>query len=299
MRNALYNSFYAAALLVCNFSLGDSPEFRYFLNKTVVLAGDRATLEVRLDLPQLSEDAPIPEVADDLLTQNESFVLLQKDVNREQNTMVWRYALTSYLPQTLSIPPIQIRFGPNTYSTERMALVVASDRNENDEALREGFGNLNMPIDWKKIFFWACGIGLILACVQPAARLIRRLKIYTRLKHRLKAYSLPTKADHLAWLKDQLSILKVKVASEEERDTYVDELTLILKTYFSKLHEKPIFTMTSQEFAYAFSADPSLRKIHQLFRKCDQFKFAKRKDLESKTLTLLGIEEAEQTLCSP
>lgn len=297
MQKTLYISFTVGALLASNLGASDSPVFRYSLDKSSVLAGDRAALEVRLEVPPLGEDDPVPEVSDDLLMQNDKFLVLQKDVSREQNTMVWKYFVTAYTPKTLTLPPIQVRFGPNTYSTESTTLNITSARGDADQDLREGFGKLSIPIHWKKLIFFLCIAAAILSILRPLLRLVRRLKS-RRWRPLAPRTAGQEKGDHLNWLKRELALLKNRMDSEENLDSYVDELTLIIKTYLSRVHDKPVFTMTSVEFAYAFSADPTLRRIHSFFNRCDQFKFAPRKELKAKALALVGIQETERALCS-
>lgn len=286
------------ALLASRSLLSAEPSFRFSLDRNSVLAGDRATLEVRLEIPGLGEEDPIPEIQDDLLTQNEKFFVLQKDVTREQHTVIWRYAVTAYIPQNLTLPPLLIRFGPNTYSTESQPLSVISKRGQNDQELRESFGTLSLPIHWKKLFFYACAIGVFIALLPTFVRLFRKLRaqIWISKKHWVLR---STKPDHLAWFKRELSLLKQKITQGEEKEAYIDELTLLIKTYLSKVHDKPVFTMTSGEFEHVFSADPQLLKIHGLFRQCDSFKFAPLTELEPKPLALNGIQETERALCSP
>lgn len=296
MRNVWFNSFTAAALLVCNFVFAKAPTFHYALDKDSVLVGDRATLEMRLAVPELGEEDALPEVTDELFMHNEKLLVLQKDVHREENTVIWKYAVTSHTPQTVTLLPIQIRFGPNTFSTESTALTIHSGRKAEDQELREGFGKMALPIHWKRVFFLLCALGIFLSVLKPLVELFRRLKIYSHLRKRVTSTP-KIKMDHLKWLREELSLLQQRIETEDAKETYVDELTFIVKSYFSRVHGKPIFTMTSSEFAYAFSADPNLRVIHGLFRKCDQFKFAPATIHDWKQLVLNGIQETEGALC--
>ncbi len=265
MSNVWFNSFAIAALVVCRLVFSNTEDLSYKLTPSSILIGERAYLEVRLKTEGLGDNDMIPEVVDELLTSHKGLLLLQKDIAREGSEIVWKYHLTAYSTQEYTVPPIQIRFGANTYSTESINLKVLSNRPETDEEIRAEFGAVMAPVNWKQLGMLFLGLIVFLLVLKKCLTLFKRID-WKKVKAPIVNAFAP-KINAKLWLKTELERLRMKVNdSTEESDLFVDELTQVLKTYFTLEMHAFINAKTSGELGDVFKAHPEFYSVHPLFK---------------------------------
>src|SRR4051812_33097481 len=111
-----------AALLVCSVGAGTGPTgFGFSLEPPRIEPGQRSRLELRLPLSavglkEIDDDTELPQIRDDLLVDAPGIAILDRDFRRERNALVWRYDLTAYMAGEATIPPVEVRLGPHSFS---------------------------------------------------------------------------------------------------------------------------------------------------------------------------------------
>jgi hypothetical protein len=285
----------SAALLVCNLIVAAENPLHFSVTPDVIQMGERAIFEVRILADANSSPATPPEIHDDFLTQNKTIQILNKEFKTNgPGEYVWRYEITSYRVGTLSIPPVEIQYGPNSLSTERSNLEVTTSRSQTDETLREEFGKINAPIDWRKWAQWIFFSSLAGILFAAALAFIPK----PNFRKARPAFTAPAekREDNSQWLRRQLNGLKIKLNETEVTDGVVDELTLILREYFEREGGIPGRMWTTREFGRYFAKNATTAALVPIFERCDRFKFGRERLRSAKENALLSLQEAEQLL---
>ena len=80
----------------------------------------------------------------------------------------------------------------------------------------------------------------------------------------------------LEWLKRELIRLKV-VLAESPGEGFADDLTGVLREYFTRKHAAPVRAWTTREFTQHFSDEPTAKALVPVFHSCDEVKFTDQK----------------------
>ncbi|MEZ4749954.1 MAG: hypothetical protein R3B54_04815 [Bdellovibrionota bacterium] len=145
-----------AAVLLVSSVRAEAPALQYTLTPPQVEPGQRTVLEIRLDtrvLKDFDNDVDSIHVNESLLQAQKGLTLLSQDRRMEGELAVWTYAFTAYDNGEYSLPPLEFSFHGSSFSTENQAFKVVSTRDENDNELREGFDEAEIPWVWPKWLF--------------------------------------------------------------------------------------------------------------------------------------------------
>lgn len=269
----------------------------YKLTPKAVPPGERASLEVRLPIPEAlrHSDAEPPLIQDDLLTQTRAFMILERDFRREGDEWVWHYEITAYKPGEITVPPAEIRLGSENFSTEATKLTIEGTRTEKDLELREDFDRLSHPIPWGKVALVLTAIAGLVGVAKLVEKYYRRF-FPKKTATPAPALAKPTESD-LAWLRRQLALVRARLEANGEAAQAVDSLTLILREYFARTTRLPVEAWTTTEFHRRFHENGAALKLLPCFEACDRFKFAA--DIEhGPAIARATLEESERTLIS-
>ncbi len=268
----------------------------YTLSTRTLRPGERVKVEVRLKTEQPAGEDGLepPEMKDDLLTQSKQLVLLDRDIRREGNEWVWHYEISAYSPGNVTIPPIEIRHGPQNYSTEALQVEVLTERSEKDEELRPEFGAVSPYLAWAK---WLRRILALFFVGGVAAYLLRRWKPRPIPLQPPLNVTLPEEDPRL-WLQKQILALKNRLndAAEPEQGVIVDDLTRIIREYFTRKWRLPATAWTSAELRDKFEGETLVTKIHPVFSRCDQYKFSGDRSISAGPLASFAVLECEKIL---
>ncbi len=268
----------------------------YRLLKPVIEPGERTTLEIELPLNLLekagwNEESGPPSLNDDLLTQAKSFQVLDTTYRHASESLIWGYELTAHKTGTIHLPPVEIRVGSQTFSTESLDLKIVTTRPEGDNKIREEFGALEMPSRW---LYWLLWLSLLPLSYGLRTWLEKKLpKWLDRFKPKPVVVAPPPPEDPIEWLKRELNRLKAEL-SRETRETFADDLTDVLREYFARKHGLPVRAWTTREFSRHFGAEPTGSAVVPVFSSCDEVKFIGKKTnlAERFTSALIDTEKA-------
>lgn len=288
-------SFTVAALLVCNPLNAEDATLSFALTPEKVLAGERARLEIRLTRQSNTQEDFTPTIFDDLLMQSEAFLVLNRGYSLEGNDAVWKYELTAYQQGFVSIPPVQVKWGANTFSTENIRLEILSSRSHEDHDIREEFGKVRMPVDvahWLRVVLFGLIAGV---CLRLLFFLFERIPWRTWLKKTPSTHTDPPLAAE-EWLRRELALLRASLESNANVDEVLNRFTVVLKTYYRMKSSLPVECFTSREFDCTFKDDRVASRLTTLFRRCDEHKFSWNKCFSPRELVSNGISESESLL---
>ncbi|MBY0369761.1 BatD family protein [bacterium] len=273
-------------------------DLEFSVEPAVVVPGERARLVVRLpesdlQFPVGASEEHVPEAQDETLTQIQDLQLLDQDYRKVKSEFVWTYALTSYVPGIYTLPPIAIRFGPQSFSTQRLTLTVKDPRPPGDQTLRPNADDLSPP--WSKApLFW-----LFLAAVLGGLAYVFR----DRLRPKPRPVEAPAPApepeeDPLDWLRKQLLILRARLDTSPQDPQAPDWWTAVVKEYAARVKRQPVRAWTTGEFAQRLEHDAKLSAIETLLRACDAVKFGHPNQTPAQTVKVIldWITETERLL---
>jgi hypothetical protein len=256
-----------------------SADFSFSLEPPTIAPGQRATLTLRLpesDLirpeKMLDEDI-VPEAQDEWLVKTNGLELLDQDYRKEKGTFIWRYEFTSYAVGTISIPPISVSLGPQSFSTERATLTVVTDRPDGDNELRPDAGELSPPVNK---FFWFC-VALLLALAGAAYFWRRKLKLPVR-RRALIAPPVVVEENPVDWLRKQLLILRAKIDTAPEDPHCADAWTAVLREFAARKMHLPVLAWTTREMSLRLRSDAQFTALNELMQRCDRYKFTRDRD---------------------
>lgn len=267
-------SFATVALLGSSSPSGSS--FQFTLNPSSIQVGEKAVLEIRIPLLSAGEGAlqEVPTVNDELLTKEKKLQTQDRELFTEPGFWVLRYSISSVLPENISIPPVEVRLGSNSYSTERQLLTVETTRAENDTELREDLDPIPPSLPWRLIFKWSVILGLILALGRWIPKKVLR---WFRRRNRLEPIPIAVHKgeDPLVWLRNRMQELDRKTVEGSSEDHIMDEWAQIFREYFVRKWKIPARAWTTREMARYLRHDPLAVSLLPIFRDCDQFRFSR------------------------
>lgn len=249
--------------------------FQFQVTPESVLPGNRARLEIRLgfspeDLARNGENTPV--MRDEMLTSTERFVLLDHGMHKDKDAWVWSYEMTQYQPGTFTIPPVEIAWGAETFSTESKEVTVTGSRAEGDSELRSEFGALPIPL---RIFYWLKWVLLAMGLGFATRYAYRKFpRHWLKKKHFVPPSPTIPEENATDWLRRQLARLREEVRIANPGDGLVDDLALVLRTYFEKATRKPARRWTTTELETHLPSELFAEPVKKVFEDCDRFRFS-------------------------
>lgn len=268
------------------------------LSAQAIHPGERLILELRLpsalSQPSTRDEEPeLPVVQDDLLTGDARLQILDKDYRREKDTLIWKYQFTTYQLGKLYIPPMEVKLGPHTYSTEAMSVDVTTTRSAEDQALREEFGPVRLPFHWEIALRILLGLAFLLGLY---ALWRRYSHLLDKPKPLRAAIASAPEIDPLEWLKGQFAILKTKISEERASGQIVDELTACLREYYARVRREPVQAWTTHEFRLRLKSDEKAAALSLVLERCDVFKFTGATSGSPREVAGSELQESERIL---
>ncbi len=285
-------SFVVVALLACNGVLAST--LRFALEPNQLLTGQRTTLVLRIPvegLPDLTVNPPV--VHDELLTKAESLRIADQDYTREGNELVWTYHLVPTKLGTVTVPPIEIQIGTQSFSSESVTLTIASTRKDGDEELRPDFGPESFPMRWGP---WIKLVLLLLLLVGGGLASYRwwlhRMVKIPKAEPKLMA----PEESPLEWFQKRILEIRRALENSQNGEVTIDELTSAIRQFFEKASRNPVETWTTTEFRTRFSRDELAQQITLVLNRCDAWKFGRESDIEVKDMAYYCLSETEKIL---
>lgn len=249
--NVSYFSFVIAALLA--FEARGADGFTYRLTPAEIRPGERTVLEIRLAVKD-PEQAPV--VYDQLVTQSTEIHVLEKESKDENGQFVFRLELTTHKPGTFRLAPIEIRSGPNTYSTEALELKVATERVDGDSELRPELGEVPLPQPWGRWVAIFAGAMLSFLVARWGVKKMRRRP------KKVVAPPPEPEEDPLVWLRRELDRFFAELKPEDAMPSNKsDELMSLVKIYFARVSKSPVRAWTLTEFRQKLAKDAAAKEI--------------------------------------
>lgn len=265
--------------------------FSYALDKNHVQVGEAASLRI---LVPLSKEAERPGVFDELLSQHKKLKILEQQVQRVPEGHQLIFEITAYEPNEYLIPPIQIKIGSDTFSTEALPLTVTTTRQKDDIDIRPEFEPLQKPFPWRKVYagaMWFLVTGVFVWWLRWALTKISMRKVI----HFFKGLSLPKYESRRAWLKCEIKRLKTRLASDAAPNDVLDDAFFTLKKYFEKSFSKPVPAWTQKELQLRLQETLSKRKLSSICIEIDRLQYhtADKSRIEQRISELLTVMEKE------
>lgn len=279
-------SFVIAVLLVSNSARAD---FHYELTPAEIRPGGHAELIVKVPKTRPSDEMPL-QVRDELLAQNKDLIVLEKDLQEKSDHYELTIRLTVHKTGIFSIPPVEFRLGPDSYSTQLTELKSVSNRAEGDTELRPEFGDLPLPVPWTRYLAFFFGSLLLFGMARFAAKRIKFPKPAPR-----KPAPIPEE-EPLLWLRRNLDQFFSRLTPDEMFPSKrADELVQIVREYFARSTKSPVQAWTLPEFQKKLSKDAAAQEIFLRFREWEWLRFKKTSPEETMPLQNVA-EEIEKVL---
>jgi len=291
-----WSAFFIGAVL--GVSAASWADLQFSVEPALIQPGERAKLVLRLpqadlQLPANATEEMVPEAQDESLTAIPDLELLDQDYRKVRDEYIWTYAFTSYKPGLYTLPPVAVRLGPQSFSSQRLTVTVRNPRPEGDTVPRPDAGPLSPP--WSKA--WLLWLGL--------AVLFAGLAYFFRHKLRRPARPLtpevsptPVEESPLEWLRKQLLILRARLDTSPEDVSAPDWWTAIVKEYAARVKKRPVRAWTTSEYSLQLREDAQLLAVADLLRQCDALKFGRHGVSPAETVKqiLVWIEMTERAL---
>ena len=278
--------FVIAALLVSKTARAD---FHFELTPAEIRPGGHAELLVTVPKTKPSDELPL-QLQDELLSQNKELVVLEKDLQEKSDHYELKYVLTTHKTGVFSVPPIEMRLGPDSYSTQLLALKSSSTRAEGDSEIRPEFGDLPFPVPWTRYLGFFLGAVLLFALIRFGVKKIKLPKPAPK-----KPAPIPEE-DPLLWLRRNLDqFFKTLTPEELFPSRKADELVQIVREYFARATKSPVQAWTLAEFQKKLAKDQAAQEISLRFREWEWLRF-KKQNPESRLPLQNVAQEIEKVL---
>ena len=247
------------------------------ISKPKIEFGERTRLEFHLPIAELGlakydDESELPILNDDLVMESKHILVLQRDFRREKDVLIWTFDVTSYEKGQVFVPPVEIRFGAHTFSSDAAPLEVVSTRKPEDKTLRPDLGPASYPIEWT---YWiSMGSALLLAAL--FFYWARRNGLWPRLFGRLRERATFAKNEEIAetWLKRELIRLRGRLLLPHAPPPLVDDFTAILRGFFRRKTKIPAESWTTAELKKRMPEGTLPSVVLPVLSKADAWKFS-------------------------
>ncbi|MBI1861134.1 MAG: hypothetical protein HYR96_09480 [Deltaproteobacteria bacterium] len=234
-----------------------SSEVTTTISRETLSPGERA--QVSLTVPK---DATSPPVLSDAPLETASLKILGREERDLGQSYQWLFDVTGYLPGRFYFPALSIASGPHSYSTERIPFTVTTTRELQDEALRPSYGELSLPLPWRRI-------GQIATVLFALLYALSRIVPFLRKRTEEPPAPALSPEDWLAReLKGQASL------THDQCDHFITAI----HDYFHRLGERFTAAETLRELAR--SPRKEIRALVPILKSCDSFRYHSRKQAE-------------------
>jgi len=243
--------------------------FSYSLNKHSIQVGESATLSISLP-NKIGNDKPL--VIDDLLDRHPNLKVLERNTSQTDTGVTITFELTAYQASQLRIPPIQVKWGPDTFSTEALELSVTSTRNPDDMEIRADFGRLRPPFPWRKaylglIFF--LGTLLLLWLIRWSFLRIQWKKLLSF----SWTFTFPSFETDRMWLRKEIARFKNQIRKGNAPPEIVDQILYSLMVFLKRRTKAPAPALTRKELEQTLHEKQLRSKTRSLLAQVDDFKY--------------------------
>jgi hypothetical protein len=286
-------SFVGAGLLAFSscVTAGATSALTFNVTPSRIQPGEHAVLEITFS-PENPSNEITPVLGDQLLSKVESLQWLGRDSKQEKGKTIWRFEFTSYNVGQVTIPPVEIQYGPENFSTESRRIDISSSRQDGDENIREEYGPVPLPVQWRHLLGLFAKALAVIAFVFVLFAFVRK---YWKQRPAPKEEG-PVEENPLVWLRGQLEELRTNLQRETPPARPVDELTGLLRTYFAKASQNPVEAWTTGEFRDRFARDEIAQRVGKILERCDELKFGGATKVDQKQATWLAVAESEKIL---
>ena len=270
--------------------LAEPAVFSFRLDKSQIQVGETATLT--LQIPHLNRsDRPI--VNDELYNAHPSLKPLATTLQKDNLYFNLTFEFTAYKANDYRIPPIQVKWGPDSYSSEALPLSVITTRKSEDSEIRPDFSSLPMPFPWSKAYRVLIGtlsLGIVFWLVR---RLIQKApwKALFRFYNHLKIPSFETDR---AWLKKELRRIQNQISLVPDYPQAVDDVFQTLTLFLKRKTGSPVPAWTSTEIRNQVPQKLLKKEVLSLFHTTDLFRYGATTKENSKLLATRLISAIEK-----
>ncbi|MFM8268703.1 MAG: hypothetical protein ACKN9V_00825, partial [Pseudomonadota bacterium] len=243
--------------------------FSFELNKHSIQIGETAILSI--SLPTSTKDRKVV-VLDDLLYGHPELKILERNMNQRENETILTFEITSYQAKDYRIPPIQVKWGSDTFSTEALDLAVTTSRLAEDTEIRPEFGTLEPPFPWRKVY-----LGLLLFFGMALSFWIIRWSFLRIPWHTFRRFSwrfkYPSFETDRMWLRKELDRLRQEVQKGKCDAKLVDQIFYTLKVFFERRTHSPALALTQRELEAQLPNKLLSQETKSILSEGDRFKF--------------------------
>jgi hypothetical protein len=254
----------------------DTAGLAFELRPEQVEPGERARLSVALPLSAIGladvdEETELPALNDDLLLEAHDLQVLDRDFRRERDQLVWTFDVVAHKDGKYNLPPLEVRFGAQSFSTETVLLTVKSSRAPGDEALRPDYGAVGIPWRWK---LWALGLVALAVTVFLWRKFAHRRRLLARLLRSYgtrfrRSWSEPSPENVL---RRELKLCRDALAGGGAPAAILDRATHAVRWYLTRRQARPANAWTTEELD-RYEALAS-RELADAFVRGDRARFA-------------------------
>lgn len=243
--------------------------FSFELNKSSIQIGDTAVLSIIL--PN-SDRAERPLIQDELLLSHPELKILERNTSEKDNQLIITFEVTAYQAKNYRIPPVQIKWGPDTFSTEALDLTVTTTRPPDDTQIRPEFGEITPPFPWRKAYLLVLGVlgSLMLLWLLKWMALRIPWKRLMRFSWQIRMPKLET--DRM-WLRKEIAQLRIQVKEGNSSPELIDRIIFTLKIFLNRRTLFPAPALTSKELEASLPKKYLEKHLKPVFLTSDKFKY--------------------------
>jgi len=273
------------------FKASSAFSFSFSLDRSTVQVGEATSLRI---LVPFSKEAERPLVFDELLTRHKKLKVLEQQAQKTPEGHQLVFEITAYEPDEYRIPPIQIKMGPDTFSTEAMPLQVTTTRQKDDIDIRPEFEPLKKPFPWRTVYaaaMWFLVGSVLIWWTRWALSKVSWRALFSTLGN----FSLPRYESRKVWLKHEIKRIKNRLASENQENEILDDAFFTLKKFFEKGIKKPVPAWTQKELQARLSETLNRKHLSDICSEIERLQYhtADKTNTQQKIYELLGKMEKE------
>lgn len=265
----IYKEWYIFLVLVSTGLPANLWAFSFVLSKPSIQVGETTIL--RIELPESGRDGK-PLVLDELLSQHSQLKVLERNMSQGDNSVSFTFEITAYKAGDYRIPPIQIKWGSDSFSTEALDLNVGTTRDPDDREIRADFDTLKTPFPWRKAYFWVMASFALLLGFWLLRWTLMRIP-WKNLKRLSFKFRWPSFETDKMWLRKEIARLRNELTKGPATPELVDRIFYTLSLFLKRKTNSPVPALTSQELLGELS-DKSIRsQMGFILKSTDHFKY--------------------------
>ena len=244
--------------------------FSFALDKRSIQIGEVTVLTLVLPITNRPDK---PLIIDDLLDRHPQLKVLERNMNQTDTATTITFEITAYEARDFRIPPIQVKWGADTFSTEALDLSVTTSRAPEDTEIRPDFGKLRPPFPWRKAYLTliAC-LGAVLAIWLVRWSLLR---IPWRRVTQLIEWKpkLPNLETDRMWLRKEIAKFRRELNAGNTHPELVDRILYTLKIFLQRQTHTTVPALTRMEIEHKLPEKQLKASTRTLLAQIDDFKY--------------------------